>query len=157
MFAQELSRTRSVSVALADYIAANPDPEIESYSAQYLTIVFYAEVESKVRDLCHLIFEAYSDKRIGTFLSRNQATILNRIKKSELSELASLFGDEVKTAFNDGITESEVADYNNVVLARHKVGHGPGVNVTPLEIKRAVDIAEKMLLRLHDILLPERK
>ena len=87
MFASNLSRTKSIASTLAKHLANSEDAEIKAHMAQYISIIFYSEVETKVVQLIEGIFVAYSDRPIGTFLSKNQASIIRRIKKSELGRV----------------------------------------------------------------------
>ena len=153
MFASELTRTRSIVIALGQHSALGKNAEIEAYMVQYLTIVFYAEVESKVAELISNVFELYGDQKISAFLSKNQATIISRVKKSELAALAESFGTEVKLAFNSAVEEWEVSNYSNVITARHSVGHGPGVNISLSDVNKGIDAAEKIIATLAQILL----
>jgi phage I-like protein len=153
MFIIELTRTKSVASALVTHLEAVKNAEIEAYMVQYLTIVFYAEVESKVAELIARVFELYADQRISAFLSKNHASIVKRVAKSELAALAGSFGDEVKVAFNDAIEEREVSDYSNIITARHHVGHGAGINITLSDLNKGIGSAEKILATLSGILL----
>jgi hypothetical protein len=153
MIGVELTRTRSVAAALVTHLNAAQNAEIEAYMVQYLTIVFYSEVELKVAELIATVFERYSDQRISAFLSKNQASIIKRVTKSDLAGLAGSFGDEVKCAFNNAVVDREVSDYQNIIAARHIVGHGPGINITLSDLNKGIESAEKILRTLFGILL----
>jgi uncharacterized membrane-anchored protein YjiN (DUF445 family) len=150
----ELSRTRLVAKSIRDHSAISADPEIESYLAQHLAVVFYAEVEKKVEELIVEVFRRYSDDKIATFLQRNQASIISRIKKSDLADFAKSFGDEVKEAFTTALSDNEVTSYSNIITARHKVGHGPGSEIQIRDIESGTDVAEKILNTLDQLLKP---
>lgn len=145
-----LSRTRAAINACETQIAAlSLDPFMQNCLAQYLAVVFYAEMEERVADLIGQQLQKYAGTLIGRFLTSNMDKIIRRTPKSDIVDLLGNFGDEFKNAFNDMVSARDVSLYSNVIAARHNVGHRNGSNITMQEVTRGVRAAEDIVAALE--------
>ena len=101
----ELSRTRLATKSVSERVSDLNDPEVESFLVQYLAIVFYSEMEAKFAQLVGNVFEKLTNERISNFLSRNQASIIKRINKSDINAFVESFGEDTKKKFDEAILE----------------------------------------------------
>ena len=142
----KLSRTRTIFEILDAQIAAlKLDTFIQNCLAQYLAVVFYAEMEERIADIVSQQLQKFTNTLIGRYLAANLDKIIRRTPKSEIADLLSNFGDEFKLAFNKLISDTDVSIYSNVITSRHGVGHRRGSNITMLEIHSGIEAAEKIL------------
>ncbi|SFM08584.1 hypothetical protein SAMN03159423_5250 [Bradyrhizobium sp. NFR13] len=145
-----LTRTRAAVQACETQIAAlNLDPFMQNCLAQYLAVVFYAEMEERVADVISHELQKHAGTLIGKFLTSNMDKIIRRTPKSDIVNLLGNFGDEFKTAFNGLVSDRDVSLYSNVIAARHNVGHRNGSNITMQEISRGVTAAEDIVAALE--------
>jgi RiboL-PSP-HEPN len=118
---------------------------IESCLAQYLAVIFYAEMEEQVADIISTHLRRFTNSRIGQFLSKNMQNMIGRTPKSDIAKLLGQMGDDFKARFNEQVDERQVAIYSNIIQARHNVGHKHGSSIDISEISVAIDAADRIL------------
>lgn len=121
------------------------NPALESFLAQYATVVFYSEMEERISELITLWLARYSHHMISTFVSSSLKDIIKRTKKAEIVSFAERFGEPFKESFNRCMEEQKVTRYSNVITARHQAGHGRGSNITLAEVRLGLDGANAIL------------
>ena len=141
-----LARTRAAYDLIAQEIAAiRPGKFIESCLAQYLAVIFYAEMEERVAETISMHLKRFTGSRIGQFLTKNMEGMIGRTPKSDIGKLVGQMGDEFKAKFNEEISDRQVTIYSNIIQARHNVGHKHGSDIDISEIAQALDAADRIL------------
>jgi len=149
-----LVRTRAAyELVQADILANTPDKFIESCLAQYLAVIFYAEMEERVTEIISSHLKRFTGSRIGQFLTANMDHMIGRVPKSDMARLLGLLGEEFKQKFNGLIEEREVSIYSNIIQARHNIGHKHGSEIEISEIMPAIEAADKILSALDKCFL----
>ena len=133
------------------------DSPIATYLAQYLSIIFCAEMEETIK---HLFNQAVknrsnqlSDSELQEFIN-NQLKKLKHsgLKKGELADYVKTFSEQAKEKFNNQLEnkDSEITAYNNMIINRHSVAHTSQVSqFSFLELKKAVESANKILIAMQ--------
>lgn len=152
-----LERTALVIETSRRHVSAIPNDSadkalISAYLAGIACVIFYSEMEERVRDVLKKRLAVGGDTKLATFLFKTNEGILKRIKKTDIAETVSLFGEEMKGLLNERIAPDKVEKYSNVILKRHNTSHGPGLDVTLMEVEEAMQIAEEMLVLLAEII-----
>lgn len=104
--------------------STDPDKALIGVLMAFLVCIsFYSEMEMKVVEMVKRRLSAAGDIKIANLIANTQSRIFTRLNKSDLAECASLFGDDVKNAFNAAVSDSDVTYYGNLVTQRHSVAH----------------------------------
>lgn len=144
-----LNRTRVAYTFIRDHVAnEKPDSFIESCLAQYLAVIFYAEVEEKISEIITLHLKRFTASRLGHFLSANMDNIISRTPKSDIAKILGLMDEGFKSQFNQAVAQNDVSFYSNIIRARHNVGHKQGATVNLNEIMQGIDAADKILVAI---------
>lgn len=150
----KLVRTRTAyELIQQDILSNNPDKLIQSCLAQYLAVIFYAEMEERVAEVISSHLKRFTGSRIGQFLTSNMDRMIGRTPKSDMVKLLGLLGEDFRAKFNDQVDDREVTFYSNVIQARHNIGHRHGSDIAFSEILRAIDAADKILAALDSCFL----
>ena len=145
----QLVRTRATyELIRADIEANKPDKFIQSCLAQYLAVIFYAEMEERIAEIISNHLKRFTGSRIGQFLTSNMDHMIGRVPKSDIAKLLGLLGEEFKIKFNGEISEREVSFYSNIIQARHNIGHKQGSEIDMSEIPAGIEAADKILSAL---------
>jgi hypothetical protein len=141
-----LVRTKTAYELIAQDIAASkPGKLIEGSLAQYLAVIFYAEMEERVAEIISSHLKRFTNSRIGQFLAKNMEGMISRTPKSDIVRFIGQMGEEFKTKFNEQVDERHVSIYSNIIQARHNVGHKQGSDIDISEIPPAIEAADKIL------------
>lgn len=117
-----------------------------NYVTEYILIVFYSEVEEKIKEIIGDALKKSSNESISDFLTTTLDTIIRRIDKKELCKTLSYFGDGKKNAFVAGIDEAIFSKYQSFLNNRHNVAHvGKTVEVSWSDVQEIVDVGEAVL------------
>lgn len=92
------------------------------------------------------------DARVAYFITTSHSKIIRRAKRKEIADTVGLFGEDCKIQFREKITEADVTQYNNVIGDRHETAHGDGGEVTLSEVRVAVEIGERMLVAMAEVI-----
>lgn len=114
--------------------------------------MFYAEMEERVKEIVGERFADGGDRKLAHFLRKTNDGLLKRMKRKELAETISLFGDDCKEAFLARFPPEELDSYSNVIRDRHDTSHGEGADVTLSEVAKAAAVAERMLAAIREII-----
>lgn len=152
-----LLRTNQVVETSERHLSTVPDTnldklEIASYFAQIATVVFFSEMEENLREIVRERFRHGGDEKLATFLAKTNEKLVARMKRRDISDTVGLFGDECKVAFQDRFPPAELEVYSNVIKDRHETSHGEGGAVTIAEVKQAVEIAERILVSIEEVI-----
>jgi hypothetical protein len=126
--------------------------EIANYFSQIATVVFFSEMEEKLKEIVKDRFRHGGDEKLATFLAKTNEKLLSRMKRKEISDTVGLFGDACKEDFQSRFPASDLEIYSNVIKDRHDTSHGDGGTVTLSEVKRAVEIAERILVSVKEVI-----
>ena len=126
--------------------------EISNYFAQIATVVFFSEMEKNLKEIVKSRFRHGGDEKLATFLSKTNEKLLSRMKRKEISDTVALFGDACKDDFQSRFPPSDLEIYSNVIKDRHETSHGDASSVTLLEVKQAVEIAERILVSVEEVI-----
>jgi hypothetical protein len=147
--AVRLSRTNAARGLIEEFISSTkPDKFIESCLAQYLAVVFYAEMEERISEIIEAQLRKFTNTTIGRYLTSNMEQIIRRTPKSNIADLLSKFDAVMQKKFNAEVPDNEVTVYSNVITARHGVGHKQGSQISLVEIAKGITAAETILDKL---------
>jgi len=123
-----LSRTDFVLQVSKQHINALPstDPNkalLGVFMAFLVCISFYSEMEIKVIEMVKRRLSAAGDAKVANLIANTQKRIFSRLKKADLAECASFFGDDVRNSFNAAADDRDVTFYANLIAQRHVVAH----------------------------------
>ena len=121
---------------------------IESFLAQYISVVLYAEMEDTIAKIVRDHIARCSGQAIGLFIQGNMDGIIRRTPKSDIAKLVRQFGDVFREGFDQRINDRDVSLYSNVIAARHAAGHRQGSNITMTEIELGVAAADAIIAAL---------
>ena len=99
-------------------------PEIEICLASYLAVQFYSEMEDAVSGIFKARLHFHGDKKLEHFVSATHETMLKRVRRVEVANMANCFGQNCQDAFNSSLSEKDIADYSSIINGRHRVAHG---------------------------------
>jgi|GEM_PF-3491921 len=141
----------SESELVASYLVA-------SYLAEYILIIFYAEMEEKIDKIIGNFIKKHSNSGISEFLCNLFKNRFKHIDKQKLRETLKLFGKHKGNRFDKLVKNSDSADsvfskYSNFIEARHSIAHsGVSKNISWNEASEVADIGEKILEIFEDSL-----
>ncbi|MBF0108877.1 MAG: hypothetical protein HQL76_06865 [Magnetococcales bacterium] len=144
-----LDRTELTLEAIRSNLSSNPDALIESYLAQYLTVVFHSEIEEKVTLILRSRLAAKGDEKLSKFIVNTATELIKRTKKTDIRKLVERFGNDAVETFDRSITDEEVSYYSSIITARHITSHSRNASVTIKDIERGVKSAKKILSSLE--------
>jgi hypothetical protein len=99
-----LDRTDAILRSVEDEIQSGGlQGPTQSFLAQYIAVVLYAEMEEKVSEIVRSHLEQFTDQATALFLSNSMADLIRRIPKSDIAKLTARFGDEFKSRFNESV------------------------------------------------------
>lgn len=139
------------------------DSPIATYLAQYLSIVFCAEMEETIKNLFNESIEnranQLSDLELQEFII-NQLKKLKQsgLKKGDLADYVKNFSNLAKERFNNLLQDKdrEITVYNNMIINRHFVAHTSSVNQFSFtDLENAVQAAREILTAIQIALQPE--
>lgn len=131
------------------------NPLIEIYLVQYLLILFYSEVEDKIKEIVTARLSQIDDRKVASFVFNTNEGMLKRVKKAEINELLNKFdcGDgDVISRFLEGMN---LQPYFDAVTNRHKVAHDQGSTITLDYFGQALPCAEAILDAVEKIIAHE--
>lgn len=148
-----LDRTRFALDEIKSFcISAEASPLIQSYFSNYLSVLFYAEVEQIVRNILEDRLSQINDKKVSMFINHGSGKLFARVKKNEINDLLKMFGCGDGDLLSQYVDDSEVQRYSAIILDRHLTSHGNGSNVTIPQIEAAVPCAEKIFAAFEQII-----
>jgi hypothetical protein len=127
--------------------------QIANYLAQYISIIFCAEMEQAIKSIFNTSLENkiadLPDNELQEFI-KNQLKRLksNSIKKSDIADYVKNFSDHAKVRFNEQLkdNDAEITQYSNVLAARHSIAHtATPSQITFIELEHAVTAANTIL------------
>jgi len=143
-----LDRTKLVldkALAVLKVIKTDKDL-IASYFSDYILIVFFSELEEKIKESLHEALLKATTKELSVFLSTTMDTIFKRIDKKNLGKTIKYFGGSNKERFDSLLDDGTSQKYINFIENRHKVAHpGESVTVSWEEVKEVVNVGEKVI------------
>lgn len=147
-----LLRTSAALDEVKEHLAASGafGTVIEAYLTQYLLVLFSAEMEEELILSLQLRAGQCGDPEIAEFVKKAGGRLLRSVKKEEIAGFVSMFDSTIKERMASSISDAEVGLYNAAILARHKVAHGPGGQITFTEFAKAVGVARKILACVRD-------
>jgi hypothetical protein len=149
----EFSRTKQALSTATSHLSTSSDPEIQHYLMQFVSVVFYSELEAKLAIVIENVLTKQCGVRGGQFVKTHLASILKRAEKKDIAKLVSGFGDDLLGKFNSLVDDQQVSAYSNLILARHRVGHSTGVEINPADVRNGVLAAEHILTMCNTIIL----
>ncbi|MBY0351937.1 MAG: hypothetical protein K2W77_13525 [Tabrizicola sp.] len=136
------------AIERASQVNPQDRPFLESAFTNYISAVAYAEIESRVASLLDARFAQCADQKVGTFVSNVFVKKQGRLKKSDMADVAQMFGDQCKVVFNAAIDNAQASHYSNLLECRHKLSHGEPASETLLTVENGIAAAEVMLQAL---------
>lgn len=119
---------------------------IQGYLTEYILIVFYAEVEEKIKIVLHDAISKASNESIAHLISNSIEIIAKRLCKKDLAKTVKYFGKENLEKFNETVDEQSVQRYGNFIANRHCIAHpGQTVSVSWIEIQEICTIGEHII------------
>jgi hypothetical protein len=74
-----LVRTKTtLDLLVQDITTTKPGKLIESCLAQYLAVIFYAEMEERIAEIISRHLTRFTSSRIGQFLTKNMENMISR-------------------------------------------------------------------------------
>ena len=140
-----LSRTDTALRLIRGHLNGAEEGVIASFLAQYLAIVFYAEMEEQVGAKVREHITRCSGRGIGQFIQSNMDGMIKRTPKSDIGKLVGQFGERFKSDFEQRIDDRSVTRYSNVITARHAIGHRQGSNITIGEVEQGLHAGNLIL------------
>ena len=86
-------------------------------------VSFYSEMEAKIIAIVKRRLDTAGDVKVANLIANTQSRIFSRLNKSDLAECASLFGVDVRAAFDVTVDARDVTFYGNLITQRHSVAH----------------------------------
>lgn len=124
-----------------------------NYVTEYILIIFYSEIEEKIKGIIGAALKGASNESISDFLTNTLDTIIKRIDKKELCKTLSYFGEDKKEAFVAAVDSSVFSKYQSFLNNRHNVAHlGKTVEVSWSEVQEIADIGESVLSAFQTVL-----
>jgi hypothetical protein len=146
----KLTRTRaSYELLIQELGDARRDQFIESCLAQYLAVTFYSEMEERVSEIIVSHLKRFTDSRIGQYLAVNMDSMIRRTPKSNIAKFVGSLDESFRTKFDSQITERQLSIFNNIIQARHNIGHKQGSPIDLSEVPTAIDAADAILVALN--------
>lgn len=164
-----LARTRLLVETAHRHLDSVPEttPErslVANYLAQIASVTFCSEIEGHLLSILKKRMAVNGDEKLAAFIAANQKSTLKRVSKTDLGRTVGMFGDGLRDAWSGDFTEAETTAYSNVVGARHDTAHsddedvpaservGKSSNVTLQEVEHAIEIADRMLGKLEEVI-----
>lgn len=152
-----LLRTSQVLETSERHLTGIPDTnldklEISSYFAQIATVTMFSEMEENLKEIVKERFRHGGDEKLANFLAKTNEKLLARMKRKEISDTVGLFGDQCREDFLSRFPPIELEVYSNVIKDRHETSHGDGGSVTLAEVRTAVEIAERILISIKEVI-----
>lgn len=152
-----LLRTRQVVETAERHLRGISDTdldklEIASYLAQIAAVALFSEMEEKLRAVVKARFSAGGDAKLANFLASINDKQVGRMKRREISETVGLFGSDCRDAFQLAFPPEELEPYSNVIKDRHEASHAAGSDVTLAEVRNAMEIAERILDKIEEVI-----
>lgn len=148
-----LDRTRFALEEIKTFCSSSePSPLIQSYFSNYLSVLFYSEVEQVVRKILEDRLSRIDDAKVSSFINHGSGKLFTRVKKNEMNELLKMFGCGDGDLLSEHVDDSEVQKYSAIIVDRHLTSHGTGSNVTIPQIEAAVPCAEKIFSAFENII-----
>lgn len=119
---------------------------IKNYFAEYILVIFYSEMEEKLKGIFYEKLKNGSNEETASFIEQNMGHIMKRLKKSEICDMLRHFGRKRCNYFNELLEEAIFQKYQNYIQNRHAVAHAAhSINTSLEELEEIADVGEKIL------------
>lgn len=126
-------------------VQVNTGPMIENFLVGHLLVVAYSEIEQKVSDIFSARMTVENDRKLSDFIKKTNKSMMKRVKKSDIKEMAKNFGDDSQKDFIDHLSDDEIRAYSNIIENRHSTAHSTGHQLRLSDLETGIDAAEKVL------------
>lgn len=149
----ELARTKFAYDQTVSHLAVHgKNSPIESYLVQFLLVLFYSEVEEKIKEIAVKRLSVIDDKKVTAFLTKMNEGMFKRIKKSEINDLLHKFDCGDGDIIAEKMPNRNLEPYFSAINNRHKVSHSTGSTMTLAEFSEAIPCAEAILEAVQQLL-----
>lgn len=109
--------------------------EVEFYLTQYLVVRIVAEYEARIKTLIQRRCARGNDDHVKAFLSNSARIVTRDFQISDIKGHLGRFGEDYAKAFRDAVDTDLIQLWDNMYIARQKVAHLTGFQVTLRELK----------------------
>lgn len=119
--------------------------EIETFLVRFLLVFICSEYEKTINTYIAKRAERSNDARLVAFVQASITNIVRGIRLSDLTNVLSRFGEDLKDRFVAGVGNTEAQQaYDSILSNRHSFAHGGNVQVTFAELQsfygKSVDV-----------------
>ncbi|GGD38951.1 HEPN domain-containing protein [Sinisalibacter lacisalsi] len=150
-----LGKTTKITELAKEAVDAIPETNpsarafVETAFAGYISAIAYSEIEAEVSRALENRYDKSTDSGLASFVRSVFNRNAGRLKRSELADLVSFFGQHAKDKFKSEISDAEVQLYSRLLQCRHNLAHGDPPSETLNQMELGINSAKNILEKLQ--------